>query len=309
MKENLPNFYAIIPASVRYCNSLSANAKLLYGEITALCSREGFCWASNKYFAELYGVDERTAKRWIEDLKKENFIQVEVIKEGLKTIRKIWIVDELKLSLRRDKNVPLEGDKNVLVERDKNAPLLLQSIINTNKKEKKEKDASEEATYSLFIKKVHSIINKSRKERGLSEINPSFSKVSLTQAKNLLKINTMEYFLELCEYAMQDDFWWQNLKSMRSLQKHYQTFEALKYKAKTLESKKPDPEANYKFARKVEKEWKALDNPEGVLISVYSDGWQITKGQSQEYLPSYQMPHAEFKEKAREIFRDRGMLL
>ena len=48
-----PNYYAIIPSNVRY-SDLKPNAKLLYGEITALSNKHGFCFASNKYFANLY---------------------------------------------------------------------------------------------------------------------------------------------------------------------------------------------------------------------------------------------------------------
>ena len=38
-----PAYHAVIPADVRYDARLKASAKLLYGELTALCDREGYC--------------------------------------------------------------------------------------------------------------------------------------------------------------------------------------------------------------------------------------------------------------------------
>lgn len=68
--ESIANYYAIIPASIRYNKELKFAERLLYGEITALTNKEGYCFASNRYFADLYSVTPETISRWISHLKK-----------------------------------------------------------------------------------------------------------------------------------------------------------------------------------------------------------------------------------------------
>lgn len=107
---NQPNYYAIIPANVRYCKALEPAARLFYGELTALTSKEGYCWASNAYFADLYDVDERTITRWLSSLEDLGFIEIETKKNGMKWERKIYIIKEKftkgqKCTDREDKNV------------------------------------------------------------------------------------------------------------------------------------------------------------------------------------------------------------
>lgn len=77
MSEEKKSYYAIIPANVRYDKSITPNAKLLYGEITALCNEKGYCWASNNYFAELYGVTPQAISKWINSLSDNGFIKLE----------------------------------------------------------------------------------------------------------------------------------------------------------------------------------------------------------------------------------------
>lgn len=93
--EKQPSYYAIIPASVRYDERLKYPERLLYGEITALIGKEGYCFASNSYFANLYGVIPGTISRWISHLAKLKYIKVELIKNEKNEIiqRKIYITD------------------------------------------------------------------------------------------------------------------------------------------------------------------------------------------------------------------------
>lgn len=100
MDERNPGYYAIIPASVRYDDSIPANAKLLYGEISALANEDGYCYATNQYFAKLYKVSERAISGWISALKKGKYIvlQVKKARNGQVQQRKIILEAAIKVS-------------------------------------------------------------------------------------------------------------------------------------------------------------------------------------------------------------------
>lgn len=93
MADRSPGYYAVIPASVRYDDSIPANAKLLYGEISALIGDAGFCYASNGYFAELYKVSERTVSSLVSKLQSAGHIVIELERDdtGQITARKLFL--------------------------------------------------------------------------------------------------------------------------------------------------------------------------------------------------------------------------
>jgi hypothetical protein len=104
-----PGFYGILPATVRYNRGLPPNAKILYTEITALCHKEGFCWAGNAYFANLYGVSERAVISWINKLKESGYILVSFVRvPGKKEVqyRKITLPDSRPGGKNRDNGPP-----------------------------------------------------------------------------------------------------------------------------------------------------------------------------------------------------------
>lgn len=90
-KEN-PTYYAVIPATVRYDTRLTLGARMMYGEITCLSNKEGYCWASNKYFAELYDVCENTIQNWITALKNSGYIRLETKQAQTGSKRKIYLI-------------------------------------------------------------------------------------------------------------------------------------------------------------------------------------------------------------------------
>lgn len=98
MEEKIGNkvgYYSIIPSKILYNKELKANEKLLYAMITSLACKEGYCFATNNYFAEELGVHPKTISSWISDLREKNYLKVDIVRNENKQIiqRKIYIND------------------------------------------------------------------------------------------------------------------------------------------------------------------------------------------------------------------------
>ena len=94
MGEPYRSLYSVIPARVRDDHTLRPNAKLLYGELSALAQAEGYCWAWNAHLAETLGVSKRTVEDLLKQLRDRGHIAVEVERdpESQEVLcRKIWI--------------------------------------------------------------------------------------------------------------------------------------------------------------------------------------------------------------------------
>ena len=90
-------FYAVIPGAVRYDPDLSYFARILYGEISALANKEGYCYATNSYFERLYSVSESSVSQTISKLVKKEYLILKLIyKEGTKEIieRRLYLNDK-----------------------------------------------------------------------------------------------------------------------------------------------------------------------------------------------------------------------
>ena len=131
--EEKPNYYAIIPADVRYDPNLTSTEKLLYGEITSLTQKTGECWASNKYFANLYDVEPQSISRMIKHLTEREHITYRIVyKENKKEIEKRII------SLPINKNVNTyyqkcyEGINKNVKENNTSINTGLENIVTSN---------------------------------------------------------------------------------------------------------------------------------------------------------------------------------
>lgn len=176
MSEN-PNYYAILTAEVRYDKRLSPNAKLLYAEITALCGKDGKCWAKNSYFAELYEVSKKSISRWVNELVENGYIKSKIIyKKDTKEIENRYLT----LSNSTDKNVNTYGQKHTEgMDKNVDTPMDKKVIDNNTRleyyKENNKKESNSNYTNANFEEEKnipHSFSKNENKKFEDEKLNP-----------------------------------------------------------------------------------------------------------------------------------------
>lgn len=199
--ENQKNYYAIIPADVRYDKRLTPNAKLLYGEITALCNEKGYCWAGNEYFSELYSVSKTSISKWIKQLSDYNYIQLSYQKRGFQVVQR-----NISLSVRLTKVKPSDEEK---LNRSDEEKLKDNNTVNNTKN----KEASERfnALKNLFHDKY---------KHYHSDTISNWSKETI-QLENILKHSDEDIRRKLKIFESNinssSNKFWQNMKFLPSL--------------------------------------------------------------------------------------------
>ena len=87
----MSNKYVLIPNDVKLDTRIPPGAKILYGDILYLSLKSGYCFASNKYFGELYNVHVNSISSWIKSLKQFKYIYAEYTKdENGRSLRRIY---------------------------------------------------------------------------------------------------------------------------------------------------------------------------------------------------------------------------
>lgn len=191
------NYYAVLPANVRYDKNITPNAKLLYAEITALCNDKGYCWAGNAYFAELYGVTKTSISNWISSLQKNGYIEVQLIyKENSKEIqsRHISIAN----------NIPIQNNldtysKNIVEGIQKNFTDNTQ-IINTKKDEIISKDIITQKQKPLIPKET-------KKAKKTKDIVTMRNMINAFTENESIREKLLEYFNMRVKKGLQPNQW------------------------------------------------------------------------------------------------------
>lgn len=201
MEEQQKSYYAIIPANVRYDKDLAPNAKLLYGEITALCNEKGYCWASNQYFAELYGVSVLSVKRWVNSLVNKGYVyRTLTYKPNSKEVdKRILSIDSgIKIdttSVQKCYDPSIKNDTSSSIKNDTDNNTSINNTFN-NTNIYKEKNIKKES--------VNSVISSYTENKDLQDALHDFVDMR-TKARKPLTVRAMKLSLnELDKLALDD---------------------------------------------------------------------------------------------------------
>lgn len=187
-EENKVGYYAVIPSTVLFNKELRANEKLLYAVITVLANKEGYCYASNNYLADLFNSKPHTVSNWISHLNKLGFVYVELIRNDKNEIiqRRIFINDipyatkmtypysikitESMSQKRQDNNINIKIDRFFLY------------LINKEHKNPEKMTKDEERSFKELLEKY--------------ELNYNQEQISFFTEENIEKVKTIIYALK-----------------------------------------------------------------------------------------------------------------
>lgn len=107
----MANKFIKIPFKVLYNKQLSANAKLLFGQIMLL-SKNGQCIAGNTYFSEVLGIGKIRVSQLLKQLKEQRLISVDIKRNENKQIEQ-RVIKIIISSIKKNANRAIKKNAKV----------------------------------------------------------------------------------------------------------------------------------------------------------------------------------------------------
>jgi biotin operon repressor len=103
------NHWVLIPPII-YSSDLPDKAKILHGRIMALSDKEGYCYATNGFFAEELCITKQTVSQYISRLRDEGFVTVQILYQADgKTVKTRYLTPLLSKTLIGIKQNPKDS--------------------------------------------------------------------------------------------------------------------------------------------------------------------------------------------------------
>ena len=175
-----------------------------------MSNKEGFCWANNQYFAELYETTTRTIQRQLNQLEDKGYI-VKVQEEDK---RKLYV---------RATNMSEPHDNNVVPTHDKN---VVHNIIKNNTKKEYIYDRDLESFEKFWKALQGRKVAKPSAFKAYTQIDTELSAVELAQKFNILLQSREEKFCPYPQKWLKNEGWNDEL-SQKAETKAYLTEEKI----------------------------------------------------------------------------------
>ena len=239
--DNKKSYYAVIPATVRYDNSVVPGAKLLYGEITALCNEKGYCWATNDYFSRLYSVSKRTISTWIKSLCDAGHISADFVmdkKTHKVKLRCLKVVEENFVTLTKESSIPSRSklhephEENFAENNTKNITInkTLKDIYSSQIFEEPKIDDNDVKKKKVFETDSDPYLLAKFLEKCIAENNPKFPQNESQRQRWAKDFDLMirrdkidaDDIAAVIEWSQNDNFWRSNILSGKKVREKYQ---------------------------------------------------------------------------------------
>lgn len=129
--------------------------------ISSLCSKKGFCYASNEYLANLFQEDTTTISRKIKKLESKNYIIINYKKRGFEIItREIRLAEMLMDDLQKCQS-SIDDFANGSISKNAKENNISINNINNNKREREERktDRPSLSEIEVYVKENNLSVN------------------------------------------------------------------------------------------------------------------------------------------------------
>lgn len=162
--------------------------------ISSLCAEKGYCYASNKYLAEIFDTNEITISRKIKLLESKNYILIEYEKRGCQVIsRKLRLTKMLIDDYQNCKSTINKNVKENIISNNN----INNNILKENYNKRKNEVENLESKFNAFWKEYPKKVSKENARKWFIKNKPSdelFNKM----------INSLERFKELDDWKKQN---------------------------------------------------------------------------------------------------------
>lgn len=116
MMEKEPFISLVLPESVLGDNRLTYFERILLIDIVSLCKKNGYCWATNRYFMKKFDCTKPTVSKSISSLSKNGYIDIEINNSETNNSKRIIKLSEVLkkriTSIQRNANTSIQNNFN-----------------------------------------------------------------------------------------------------------------------------------------------------------------------------------------------------